>query len=331
MDRRLKGCSAVVTVVVTAMIAAVGSLAREPAPAVYCAEPVFDFGRKMDSARPRHEFTIENRGDLTLQLGKIYSGCGCTTEKISSRSIRPGKSAKLGVVVNLSGRRGEFEKEISLETNDPDCPALALKLRGEVVPSIDIDPRHIFFRRISRDEAATEVCNISFNAAARNIERVESEAEFLRAELEEVEPGHRYRVAVSTVPPLQHSSRNGDIRVLGDSGKLLFKIPVWLQIVDAVQIAPAELLVYGDETPSATRHLILRKGKIEDFKVLGVDLPVDDAMRAEVFKLGSYGYRIKVDNIPAEETVEGKLIVIRTDANSFGRIEVPIRYRQQRP
>lgn len=329
MKRYAEGYKQPMILAAMALLAVSFTAAREPAPRVHCAEPVFDFGRKMDSARPRHEFLIENRGDLTLQLGKIYSGCGCTTERISSRSIRPGKSATIAVVVDLSGRRGEFDKEIRLETNDPDCPALALKLRGQVIPSIDIDPRHIFFRRILREETASEVCNISFNADARNIERVESEVEFLRAELEEIEPGRRYRVTVSTVPPLDPSRRKADVRVIGESGKLLFNIPVWLQIVDAVQIAPAELLVYGDEAPRATRHLILRRGSVEDFEVLGVDLPAA-GMEAETFRLGNYGYRIRIGGVPAEEAVEGKVIVIRTDAEGFERIEVPIRYRQQR-
>lgn len=295
---------------------------------IHCADRVFDFGRRMDTASLECVFVIENRGELTLEIDAIRSSCGCTVASMSSKTIRPGDRAELRVDVDLTGRRGEFDKQIRIESNDPDMPAYRLVIRGEVVPSRLINPRHVFFRSLGKQESAVESVDVKFNAEPKRIGRVESHADFLRADLEEIEQGRSYRISVRAAPPYPQGELKGEVYVYDDDGDLVFTIPVWLQVVADIMHSPQTILIYDDGSGSVRRQIVIRRGSVSEFSILEVQVP-DERIETSVHTLGDYGYRIQLDNIPVEAELNNEVIVVLTDAGGSAKIEIPLEIRDK--
>lgn len=80
-----------------------------------------DFGLRGETEIASTEFRILNKGDKTLEVGNITTSCGCTSAKISNKSIEPNDSATLTVVFDPtvhSEPAGKFNRMVFIETND---------------------------------------------------------------------------------------------------------------------------------------------------------------------------------------------------------------------
>ena len=104
------------------------------APRAYVAEPEYDFGVAIEGDEVEHAFLIENQGDDPLQIIDVRAGCGCTATTLSTSTIAPGKSIRLGVTLSTSGYGGSrVSKDVHVTTNDPSSAEIILSLVGTVV------------------------------------------------------------------------------------------------------------------------------------------------------------------------------------------------------
>ena len=110
------------------------------APAIHVVLPVYDFGSVFEGIAVEHTFMIENTGDELLEISGIRASCGCTTTDLDTKSIGPGESVALDVLINTTGFGGTISKSITVYSNDPESPLLSLRVMGQVVKS---DPYHI--------------------------------------------------------------------------------------------------------------------------------------------------------------------------------------------
>jgi len=80
---------------------------------------VYDFGRVSSEKVSKHEFVIRNAGKSDLTIKKINPNCTCVTGVSSIDIIKPGEEAKLEVIFNPQGRRGNQQKSITIYSDDP--------------------------------------------------------------------------------------------------------------------------------------------------------------------------------------------------------------------
>lgn len=64
-------------------------------PQMLLSEEEWDFGLVKVDEKPSHIFTIKNEGNEDLILERVKSSCGCVKTTISTKNIKPGKSAEL--------------------------------------------------------------------------------------------------------------------------------------------------------------------------------------------------------------------------------------------
>lgn len=64
-----------------------------------------------------HTFTIENRGDIPLEILGYDVECSCTSIKYDSQPIPPGGRLPLTLRFDSSGKKGLQDRYIILETN----------------------------------------------------------------------------------------------------------------------------------------------------------------------------------------------------------------------
>lgn len=126
--------------ILTLVLCAALSTLAIGAPTIYVAQPVYDFGSVFEGIAVAHTFMIKNSGDEVLEISGVSASCGCTAAELASKSIAPGESVALDVLVNTTGFGGTISKAITVYSNDPESPLLSLRVTGQVLKS---DPYHI--------------------------------------------------------------------------------------------------------------------------------------------------------------------------------------------
>lgn len=116
------------------LLLAVNASAQETKKAVISL-PVkeYNFGTiKEGDGKVSHVFEIKNVGDAPLVLTRVMSPCGCTVPSYSKEPVAPGKSTKLTVTYDPTGRVYPFVKTISIYSNGKEGPEV-ITIKGEVV------------------------------------------------------------------------------------------------------------------------------------------------------------------------------------------------------
>ncbi len=99
-----------------------------------------------------------------------------------------------------------------------------------------------------------------------------------------------------------------------------------VQIVGLLEISPPtiNLRYLDDPEKTATQYLRVTKGRAESFTVTEVVPPVD-SMSVELQPREANDYLIKLVDMPVDDTLDGKELIIRTDLEAKPEIRVPFR------
>lgn len=288
------------------------------APRIVCAAPAFDFGTvEEESVTSSHEFTIENTGDLTLEITKVFSSCGCLTGAVRPTSIPPGGRATLRARLDLRGRRGLVEKELVVHSNDPRSPELALTLRARLSPAVECVPPALYFGALKTGVPARREVEVRFRAnRPDDVLRVTSDSPVFSARVETVQTGQVYRVEVeadvaSLAPGEERRSR---LRLITRHGpKDGIELPAMAERMGRLIVAPKELVFTPAENRVESRVLLIRPGEAESVQLLGVDLP-DASMRWSAAPAPAGGLRVQIDGIRMVQALDGRAVRLRTTA-----------------
>lgn len=97
-------------------------------------ERVFDFGEiEEKDGLVSHEFVFKNRGQKTISISNVTSGCGCVSFEFPKEPVRPNAGGKVEVTYNPAYRPGFFSKEIAVLTNN-NANYNRIWVKGTVVP-----------------------------------------------------------------------------------------------------------------------------------------------------------------------------------------------------
>ncbi|MCG8411962.1 MAG: DUF1573 domain-containing protein [Bacteroidales bacterium] len=77
----------------------------------------YDFGNLTQGEKVSYTFKFKNTGTADLLIKDAYSTCGCTVPKYDKKPISPGKSGRIEVLFDSSGRKGVQFKTIVLKLN----------------------------------------------------------------------------------------------------------------------------------------------------------------------------------------------------------------------
>lgn len=124
-------------------------------PKVVAAEPEYDFGTMQRGTTETHEFILTNRGEAPLTLEAGTTSCKCTLSDVASQPLQPGASAPVKLEWTAKIPAGHFEQTATIHTNDPRQPRLELKVRGEVVETVGLEPREFLLGQMTTDDRRT--------------------------------------------------------------------------------------------------------------------------------------------------------------------------------
>jgi hypothetical protein len=79
--------------------------------------PIYNFGAVKEGERITHDFLVENKGNYDLIIFEVNRTCGCTVVDFEKGPIAPGKSGKVTIRFNTTGRVGAVNKKVTIISN----------------------------------------------------------------------------------------------------------------------------------------------------------------------------------------------------------------------
>lgn len=144
--------------------------ARTDAPAPRADVPFTShaFGTIGTGAEGSHAFVIRNTGAAPLVLSRGSSSCSCTVSDFEpdagvgsgTKTIPPGEETSVKVTWRGKGGGGPFRQQVTILTNDPARPEIALVVEGAVVPTWKAAPDLIAFPKLSAEDGATATVRV---------------------------------------------------------------------------------------------------------------------------------------------------------------------------
>lgn len=325
-------------VVVAVFLSVLGGVSAAFAkPIIMSPEPAFDFGEAENDQKITHEFVVKNAGDEPLELTEVKTTCGCTVAELQTHLLEPGQETIVGVTFNLKGKQGPQHKRITVLSNDPDQPSYGLELTGTALTTIMVEPSIINFGRIEDAEPHEQKIIIKSMREGHTFNILDvtaSEDSPFKAALETVSPGKEYTVAAVSNPNLMPGTLSGRITVrTDDESRPAILVQVYGHVIGALQVRPDAINIQANTTPEArpaSMYLQVLPGRVHEFELLEVIAPVA-AMKAELIKRKDNDYHIKLSDMPVDETLKDKELIVRTNLPEMPEIRIPFRVRPERP
>lgn len=107
--------------------------AYEP-PIISVEERVQDIGQVPTDSKEHTSFLLYNIGGKHLRITNVDTSCGCTVADVSKKVVAPGDFTRIQVELDTSLKLGKLRKTVTVHSNDPKRPDLALFVVGEVLP-----------------------------------------------------------------------------------------------------------------------------------------------------------------------------------------------------
>lgn len=154
------------------------------APAIIVEGLEHDFGEIVQGTEIVHTFRFHNAGDQILNISGLRSSCGCTAALLTTRKLVPGDMGDLQLTFNSQGFRGEVQKMVTFNTNDPKHSVVTFSLRGKVKAELFSQPERINWGIVQKGtELHAEIDIVNDSAQSITLQKPKVTTEGVIAEL----------------------------------------------------------------------------------------------------------------------------------------------------
>jgi hypothetical protein len=302
-------------------------------PAIKFDTPTYDFGRVRVGQDIKHDFWFTNTGTGPLELMKVKPSCGCTQAGGHDKIVQPGESGKIPIKLNPGRASGPIAKTILVHTNvEGEGSQVTLHIKGEVWHPIQATPASASFGRLTQDMAKTTTMErrltiVNNTEASIELTGARCTNPSFKATSNVLEPGKRFELVISIVPPLANGPVTGSVEVdttLADSPKVT--IPVNAYVTADVDVTPNQLTLTGNRAGKMQRQFFIRNNTLNPVKISELSAS-NEALQLTLVETQPVGksYRLTVD-IPVDYEVPeaGDTINFKTDNLSVPDVTIPI-------
>ena len=233
-------------------------------PGVLFDTPSYNFGRLQAGAPVRHDFWFHNPGTEPLVIENVKPGCGCTTAGSWDREILPGETGRIPISLSTQKFSGKVSKTINIQTNAKEAKTMILRIEGEVWQPVQLAPTSAVFGTLTGDLASkpmTKELTLTNNMdTPLEIKSVNSPNPVFRAEITPIEPGKKFKVIVTALPPIPSGSVTAQIKVATN----LPQMPEVVVPASAYMPAPVQLRPQRLPLPPASPNAYERQVQIKN-------------------------------------------------------------------
>jgi len=292
-------------------------------------EPNYNFGVMYAGPDISHTFRFRNVGSSPLHIEYVWASCGCVVPGDYARTVAPGATWELPVTLKTAGyESGPQHRQILVAVRDGQKGRVAFSITGELRQRLGFEPyRLVQMGRLLNHAVATKTLTIT-NQTDQPIRlaRARASAAFLRAELQETEPGRRWRLNVTTVPPLPNGPLNAKILLDTDvPEEPTIEIPASIFVPSRVNVNPTVVRVPSPVTRGWRQSIVVRNEDQTPVHVTGISAS-SAAVRTELRELQKGRLWQAWAEISQGTVVppEGFRVTITTDDREFPELTVMI-------
>jgi len=310
------------------------NVGKGPRPIISPENDTHNFGTVWVGPKLQHTFKITNTGQKVLKITKVKPSCGCTTAGPYPKELAPGETGEFSFSMNSSKLHGNFQKNVSVESNDPVTPKIRLRLKGEVKRYVEISPASANFGRITDQQPRTRELTITNNTdKALKLDMKPGRVENYKYELIEKEPGKRYALRVTANPPFKEGRLNDSVVLQTNvdqqktiSIRAVATVPPRLEVQPTSVIVNKPRSAVGSGGRPISRVLRFTNYGDKPVKLLeaksddpGVKLSIRERKAGEAYTVE---LQMPAGYVPPPE---GRTITLKTDDKEKPEIKVPIR------
>ncbi len=104
----------------------------EKIPVCFIEVPNIELGKVLSTFKEQVRIHITNKGQEILRIRRVFSKCECIKFHSFPAALMPGESGDVVLKLDLTGRSGEFSKEIEIISSDPQNPIQKVSITASV-------------------------------------------------------------------------------------------------------------------------------------------------------------------------------------------------------
>jgi len=246
--------------------------------------------------------------------------------------VKPGESGKIPIKISTKKGSGPLSKSITVNTNIAGKDAtLRLTIKGEVWQPVQVSPPSAAFGRITaaqaNDDIPRKLTIINNIEGELKLTNVRSTSPSFKAEIKPLEPGKKFELLVSIVPPLKEGNNTGKITIeTGLEEPATIEVPVYAFVTAPVDVTPTQLNLTSGRSAPMKRQFYIRCHDNKPFEVTNVKC-TSKALTMNVVDMrgNKQTYQLVVD-IPAdyEPSAGGDEITFDTTHPAQPHVTIPI-------
>ncbi len=297
----------------------------------------WDFGQIWTGDPCTTEVELKNIGDATLKILNVRTSCGCAVAEPGKRVLAPGESDSMTVTYDSKKNVKVVKQYVTITTNDAVEPEIRFQMHGEVWNVFDALPHPaLALGKVQPNSQKSKSIDLISNLKEKAYPKLRplgSDVPF-EVELEEVEPGKKYRLKARIKPPLKLG--NNHVKAVIETGveRLpTMSIGVSARAMDRVSVWPEKLRVVPSQKKRGTRTIRIYYLEGEPIEVTEIlcDLPnttVQKLARQKPTELSEFAALPLRISVPAylDFPDAGALVEIHTNASDprLRKFVVPI-------
>jgi hypothetical protein len=275
---------------VVSLLVLLASLPAIAAPKLVVATPQVDLGAMTAGETAEAEFSLTNTGTEPLQITEVATTCGCTTTSYP-RELKPGETGSLRAKLASNALwTGRIEKPITVRSNDPEQPALSLRLVAQMRPLFQFLPGNPVIVSYKRGEPIRQIVTVVSTVDPPI--QVVGLADATAGTRAEIVPGEAAGPGVTRIMvTVQHPPQGGDLSgsvFLRTTHPTVKTVPLLVSVLAQDTIVARPPVLYwrigsGEPAPEASRviTLIRRSGT---FRLLNA-VPEHPELQARVSRV----------------------------------------------
>lgn len=301
-----------------------------------CPGTVYDFGKVWQNSNVVYQFEIKNTSDTDLEIIDAKAECHCTVPGQFERIIKPGKSGFVPFTLHTAGLGKYLVKRCNITLNDPQMPVLTVQLNGFVQTLFNMNPNDVGnFAEITDPNAkisreAEIVSNIDEPFTFELVPNSNAKKNFT-VDLKEIEKGKRWKLKITTNPPLPAGSLMQFFTFRTSDPHL----PGWNLMItgfrpERIAAKPMNLLMPPVVTSASPFTVeVMNYGKAA-FKVLSAEVRDTPELKTEIVPNGPH-YKVNVLAPMGYKLPEARHLIIKTDDPTLPSIDVTLYKIVDRP
>ncbi|MEK6644691.1 MAG: DUF1573 domain-containing protein [Planctomycetota bacterium] len=279
-----------------------------------------------------HDFTFKNTGNGPLEILAVRPGCGCTTAGAFDRVVAPGGMGRIPLKMNTDKFSGFISKSTMVVTNcvQPDS-AITLIMKGDVWEPVTFMPKTVGFGRVSLQDpkslAATQTLTIINNSPKpASLSPPKSNNPGVKGEMKVVEPGKKWEVIVSLVPPLQGGVLGASLEFeTGVAEMPRLEVPVSAYLAADIEIFPNRLQLPPNRANDLQRQFSIVNNSTTPIKIWEAKSSNTSLKTSIEETRPGFAFKLLLD-VPKSYALRkgGDVISVRTDSATSPMLSIVI-------